>query len=45
MENNDKNKKSAGYIMGQVLGVVLVGCATAVVMACAIRLTAWILLM
>ena len=44
MDNNNE-KKSLGYIMGQVAATVLVGCAVGTVMALTIRLIGWILML
>ncbi len=36
------NKKSLGYICGQIAGTVIVGCLMAVLVALTIRLIGWI---
>ena len=40
MENN---KKSLGYIVGQICGVVLIGCVTSIVVISTIKLLTWLL--
>jgi hypothetical protein len=44
MDNkNEKNDKSLGYVIGEIMGVILSGCVVCTLLAITIRIISWIL--